>query len=105
MFSIVGIVPIPVYAAAQFTPGIMEFVPLSAPLGWNEGALWDAWGSSASDVYVVGGYDSDSTSLPLVYHSDGITWSEVGLSLPSGWTGSSLYSVWGSGADDIYAVG
>jgi hypothetical protein len=52
------------------------------------------WGSSASDVYVVG--DSGT-----VIHYNGVSWSTVA----SGATSCSLKSVWGSSTDNVWAVG
>lgn len=69
--------------------------------GWVETALpsvcalaaGSIWGSSANDVFAVGGCGS-------VFHFDGEAWAPM----ESG-TGSDLQAVWGRGPDDVYAVG
>jgi predicted outer membrane repeat protein len=79
---------------------------LSLPAGWNYGHLLSMWGSSASDVYTVGwAYNAVGYRMPLLYHNDGTGWTEAALSLPAGWLSGQLFGVWGSGANDIYAVG
>jgi hypothetical protein len=51
------------------------------------------WGSSASDVYAVGGSG-------VILHSEGkATWVALGNA------GVNLSSVWGSGSADVYIVG
>jgi hypothetical protein len=51
------------------------------------------WGSSATDVFVVG---LDGTIL----HYDGTTWSPLDAK-----TSTYFYGVWGAGANDVYVVG
>jgi hypothetical protein len=75
---------------------------LSLPSGWNSGFLVDIWGSSASDIYLVG---SGNNAL-LLYHYNGSGWSLVNLPLPStGWTSGELKSIWGFDTDNVYIVG
>jgi predicted outer membrane repeat protein len=72
------------------------------PDGWNEGFLNGVWGTSANDVYVVGGgIDADWNHLPLIYHNDGTGWKHISLSVPD----SLLYAVWGSGTGVVYVAG
>ena len=56
--------------------------------------LRGVWGTSATDVYVVG----DSDSMASALHYDGSLWTYMSV------TGSVLYDVWGFGSDDVYAV-
>ncbi len=56
-------------------------------------ALFKVWGSSATDVYVVG--DSGA-----VVHYDGSTWEEVLVGAED-----DLVAVWGTGPDDVTMVG
>ncbi|HLO29934.1 MAG TPA: Ig-like domain-containing protein [Anaerolineales bacterium] len=78
----------------------------SLPLGWRIGKLYAVWGSSASDVYLVGeGYGMNGYDIPLLYHYTGSGWIQTALSLPMDWSGGHLTSVWGSSASDVYAVG
>ena len=79
---------------------------LSLPAGWDYGHLLSMWGSSASDIYTVGwAYNAVGHRMPLLYHSDGTGWTEAALSLPVGWLDGQLFGVWGSSANNIYAVG
>jgi hypothetical protein len=80
-------------------------IPPALPSGWQHGYLYGAWGSGANDVYAVGfGYDG-SGFMPLMYHYDGSSWSSITPALPSGWMSGFLSGAWGSGANDVYAVG
>jgi hypothetical protein len=56
-------------------------------------ALFKVWGSDASNVWAVG-------SRGLIYYWNGETWAQQG----SG-TADDLISLWGTGADDVVAVG
>ena len=54
------------------------------PSGWTKGGLNDVWGSTPDDVYAVGwGQDSNGYILPLVYHYDGDSWTNVSLPCPA----------------------
>ena len=55
--------------------------------------LNDIWGSSASDVFVVG-------QEGAIFHYDGATW--TAMTSP---TTENLRAIWGSAANDVYAVG
>jgi hypothetical protein len=79
--------------------------PLDLPQGWNRGYLYSIWGSSASDIFAVGSGHNGSNLVPLLYHNDGSGWIELSPALPAGWSFGYLHDVWGSSADDIYAVG
>jgi hypothetical protein len=79
---------------------------LSLPDGWIGGSLSGVWGSSASDVYVVGSVrDENWMTMPVIYHNDGTGWTILVPSLLAGLDGGYLSSIWGSSASDIYAVG
>jgi hypothetical protein len=78
---------------------------LPLPSGWTSGYLFSVWGSSASDVYVVGSGYAGGKYQPLLYRYDGSIWTPLALSLPVGWSKGYLYGVWGSGSGDVYAVG
>jgi len=62
------------------------------------------WGSSASDVYVVGRAkrqgDGPASQVGAIFHYDGTSWSEIPVSSTAG-----LGAVWGSSASDVFAVG
>lgn len=57
------------------------------------------WGTSATNVYAVGG--DLSTNAAKIFHYNGTAWSEVLSASDSG----RFYTVWGSSENDIYAVG
>ncbi|MCX8072670.1 MAG: hypothetical protein N3C12_09485 [Candidatus Binatia bacterium] len=67
--------------------------------------LFGVWGTSAANIFVVGGDPNDETGGGVLWHFDGVVWSAVDLSgvLPTGVP--TLYKVWGRSADDVYAVG
>jgi hypothetical protein len=62
----------------------------------------DIWGSAWDDVFVVG-YHHEEGSGPLrsrILHFDGTEWTITGHDY-----GTLLYAIWGSGANDVFAVG
>ncbi len=68
---------------------------------WDEAVLGDyflqgVWGSSEDDIFVVGYDGADG----VIFHSDGIEWSR--MTAPA--TGA-LYDVWGTSANNVFAVG
>ena len=67
--------------------------------------LFGIWGSSATNIYAVGGDADNETSGGVIWHFDGVSWSAVDLSslLPQGVP--TLFKVWGRRADDVYVVG
>jgi hypothetical protein len=65
----------------------------------------DIWGSSASDVYVVGHNDQNRG---LMWHFDGSKWRDVALSTTQGGTIAGpidLSAIYGFATNDIWAVG
>ncbi len=79
-----------------------QFTRLATP---GTQTLFGVWGTSAADIFVVGGDPNDETSGGVIWHFDGFAWSVVDLSavLPSGVP--TLYKVWGRSSDDVYVVG
>jgi hypothetical protein len=76
------------YDGQTWTPTIMEETNL----------IQELWGSGPRDVWAVG----KAAGRPLVYHYDGISWTES----PTGVEGGiDLFGVWGSGPGDVWAVG
>jgi hypothetical protein len=61
------------------------------------------WGSSATDVFVVGAYEFSRSSRPLIAHFDGVRW--TAMTPPGDVTDVGLYDVWGTSSTDVYAVG
>jgi hypothetical protein len=57
--------------------------------------LWGTWGSSSTDVYVVGGPPS------RIYHFDGTGWKQQGVPV----MGEELSAIWGADGSDIFVVG
>ena len=75
------------------------------PGSWDYGYLWGVWSSGANNVYAFGGGTNATVELPLIYFYDGIDWSYYSPSLPSGWNYGYLFSGWGTGPSDVYAIG
>lgn len=79
-----------------------------APSAWQTvyegtdlgGAVLSVWGTSPSDVYVVGGPLGNSGFTAIAMHFDGSTWKSLD---PGGQ--DSFWWVSGSGKDDIWMVG
>jgi hypothetical protein len=68
------------------------------PTGHNYYSFEDVWGYSMRDLFVLEGDG--------IQHYDGSTWSVMELPvLPSESGGPSLLDIWGSSANDVYAVG
>jgi hypothetical protein len=68
--------------------------------------MTDIWGSSATDVYVVG--HNSSPGMGAMYHFDGQSWSPVRLLVREGGTlrqGFDLSDILGFGPSDVWAVG
>ncbi len=66
--------------------------------------LFGVWGSSPTDIWVVGGnpFLGDGAEL---WHQDGSGWAQV-TDVPATFEGQSYgFKVWGSGPDDIWVVG
>jgi hypothetical protein len=81
----------------------------AAPDGVVDGttAVRAIWAASSSDIWIVGGYDSDGVRTAsgryLTWHWNGARWVDV----PTGPqpTPAGLLALWGSGPDDVWAVG
>jgi hypothetical protein len=66
----------------------------------NANALRRVWGSSATDVFAVGGNYTPYGTEAAVWTYDGTSWK----SMPSDTLGM-RWSVWGSAPNNVYAVG
>jgi hypothetical protein len=88
-------------------------------LHWN-GATWTpvasnaktpeplkaVWGSGPDDVWAVGGSNSLNGSSAMMLHFDGHVWSDLTPAFnPGGPALPGLEAVWGSGPNDVWAVG
>ncbi|HSB01178.1 MAG TPA: fibronectin type III domain-containing protein, partial [Anaerolineales bacterium] len=83
---------------------------LTLPGGYTHAYLVDIWGyvGTSTHIYAAGrGLDASANDKPLLYHStNGTTWTSITLLLPTtDWVWGKLDGIWGSGPDDIYAVG
>jgi len=67
--------------------------------------LWGVWGAAPDDVWAVGGSARLSDGVPTLLHFDGVEWTTqvVPPLTPTGVR--ALFKVWGSGPNDVYAVG
>jgi len=66
--------------------------------------LWGVWGATHDDLWAVGGGGRSGDTATLV-HFDGASWSPVDLPPFQKANVRALYKVWGTGADNVYAVG
>ncbi len=95
--KIVGALVLGALVAAVVLPKLAHAI---APNWWSSmtsgttAGLIGVWGSSANDVFAVGG------SRGTVLHYNGTAWSAMTTS-----TTSILDDVWGSSSTDVYAVG
>ena len=82
---------------AEMTWSTMDS-PTNAP-------LWGVWAASADEAWAVGG-DPISTGEPdpVILHFKGGAWSKVSLP-PVDRQFRALFKVWGTAADNVYAVG
>jgi hypothetical protein len=62
--------------------------------------LPDVWGSSGTDVFVVGEEDTETEIASVIQHYDGTSWSRQLRR-----SGLVLRAVWGSSSTDVFAVG
>jgi hypothetical protein len=97
--------PVDFAAPADFSPR-----DLAPPMWTLQASVANAvyrgvWGSAPNDVYVVGGDASSGQLAALVIHSTGSGAAWMTHTLPPLGTASQLNAVWGSGANDVYAVG
>ena len=86
---------------------VIDGAPGWAPVvrDWNFEMVRGIWGSGPGDVWIVG---NKFDSLAFAAHSGGVAaaeggvpvWTEIDVQAPS-----PLYAVWGSGAEDVWAVG
>jgi hypothetical protein len=63
--------------------------------------LYGVWGTSNTNAWAVGVGDSSGDFNATILQWNGSAWSSVDASAASG----GLASIWGSGANDVYAVG
>ena len=63
--------------------------------------LYSVWGSSASDIWAVGGMSYSAASGGKLQHWDGQKWSGV----PSATDAWAMHAVWGAGTGDVWAGG
>jgi hypothetical protein len=68
----------------------------SAGISPTTSLLGAIWGSSATDIYLLGGAQGTSGTI---WHFDGVSWT------PSNTGANGLLDVWGSSATDVFAVG
>jgi len=67
--------------------------------------LWGVFAASKTNAWAVGGTPNGGLGMPndILLHWDGASWKPEPL--PGAPLGRTLYKIWGSGPDDLYAVG
>jgi hypothetical protein len=89
----------PTAIVAHYDGSAWSLVPL--PSGNNREIL-DVWGTSGSNVYLVGDFQpGDGNDEGIILHFNGTSWTETRY----GTGGLHLKAAWGTGANDIFAVG
>ena len=89
----------PTALVAHYDGTAWSQVPL--PAG-NDREILDVWGTSASNVYLVGDFQpGDGNDEGIILHFDGSNWTET----RHGSDGLHLKAAWGTGPNDIFAVG
>ncbi len=58
------------------------------------------WGSSASNIWALGGSYANGQAIGNVLHYDGTSWSSVSNALMA-----NLRAIWGTSASDVWSVG
>ncbi len=80
------------------------FSRLATP-GLGAQTIYGVWGTSLSDLWVVGGFAGRDG---FIWRYDGATWTDVPLpddvSRPDG-EAPAMFKVWGTAADDVWVVG
>lgn len=64
------------------------------------GELTAIWGSSANNIFAVGGTIVQNYGRTMILHYNGAAWSIMNADFPG-----CLFDVWGSGANDVFAAG
>jgi hypothetical protein len=85
----------------RYTPSTNTFTTESLD---NTLTLWGVWGSSANDVWAVGGNPSAPSYGAQVWHYDGAAWTRQDIPDTVD-PQMAMYKVWGSSATDVWVVG
>jgi len=67
--------------------------------------IYGIWGSSATNLWAVGGDVDDPDTSGVIWHFDGANWTAVDVTSISANGIPILYKVWGRSASEVYAVG
>jgi len=87
----------------RYSPATGEFEQFETP---GTERLFGIWGMESDNLLAVGGAEPpDSLVTGTIWHFDGLTWSRVDTSNLREGGIPTMFKVWGSGADRIYAVG
>ena len=108
--DIIGFAPNDVYAVGRgpnptFDGALLHYDGSSwskvtgTPSVTTNGFYSDIWGTSASDIYVLG-WDG---SIAVLFHFDGASWSDMQLPMPP--IKSAPGDVWGTSGNDLWVVG
>lgn len=68
--------------------------------------LWGIWGAAPDDLWAVGGTARrPMEAVPTLLHYDGSAWTEQELPPITPVNVTAIFKIWGSAANDVYAVG
>jgi sugar lactone lactonase YvrE len=110
LWWVYGVAPDTVFMAGsggvvlRYNPQARTFARMTTP---GDATIYGIWGASPTDVWAVGGNVAGSGgtgAAGVVWHFDGNTWQNVAL---PGDTAArfTIFKVWGSAANDVWAVG
>jgi hypothetical protein len=84
----------------RYDPSSGGVTDISPPV---DATLYGVWGSSATDVWTVGGNVDGTLPRTALWHYDGNAWTSVDQ--PAAANNRTLFKVWGAAADDVWACG
>jgi hypothetical protein len=84
----------------RWTPGAAA--PVQEAKDLTAETLFGIWGSSATDIWAVGGRPLMGGEKDVLLHSDGTRWERLTVPEPKG---IAFYKVWGASADDVWVCG
>jgi len=84
----------------RYDPASGGVTDISPPV---DATLYGIWGTSATDLWTVGGNVDGNQPRTAFFHYDGETWTSV--TQPPEANNRTLFKVWGTAADDVWVCG
>lgn len=86
----------------KFDPDNETFEKIPTP---GDRILYGVWGSTANDIWVVGGDPESPDQGGMIWHYDGVEWDQVDTTAIREGGVPTLFKVWGRNPSEVYAVG